>query len=442
MYDLVYVQIIEGKGKEGTRVELRSRPTVQGAAVVLENKTGRILAMVGGFSYPLSQLNRATQSRRQPGSAFKPMSYLAALAAGLQPNTLADDGPITLPPIGNTRYAQAKDYWSPKNYDGGGGGQMTLRRALENSRNLVTAHLLDGGIAPTPAESLDKICQLAMEAQIYQQCERFYPFILGSQPVRVIDMAAFYAAIANEGLRPSPHAIEQVEKDGEILYKSPNRLVSIASADRPAFFQLRTMLQGVVARGTAARISALSPYVAGKTGTSDDENDTWFAGFSNDVTIVVWVGYDNAGRVRRTLGHGATGGRVAMPIWENIMQAAWKVHAPRVPLPGPSPEASRQLIALPIDVRTGQRIEAASSRHQLPQYGQYGDQQQQPVSAFHGILPARSDRPHAGFAIQAGLAREQLWWSGGLGPRARTVLSPRLRQLAVLRQSLGSTPRA
>jgi membrane peptidoglycan carboxypeptidase len=259
---------------------------------------------------------------------------------------------------------------------------MTLRRGLENSRNLVTAHLLDGGIAPTPAESLDKICQLAMEAQIYQQCERFYPFILGSQPVRVIDLAAFYAAIANEGLRPSPHAIEQVEKDGEVLYKSPNRLVSIASADRPAFFQLRTMLQGVVARGTAARISALSPYVAGKTGTSDDENDTWFAGFSNDVTIVVWVGYDNAGRVRRTLGHGATGGRVALPIWENIMQAAWKVHAPRVPLPGPSPEASRQLIALPIDVRTGQRIEASSSRHQYPQYGQYGEQQQQPVSRF------------------------------------------------------------
>ena len=271
---------------------------------------------------------------------------------------------------------------SPKNYDGGGGGTMTLRRALENSRNLVTAHLLDGGIAPTPAESLDKVCQLAMEAQIYQSCERYYPFILGAQPVRVIDMAAFYAAIANEGMRPTPHAIEQIEKDGEVVYKSPNRLVSIASADRPAFFQLRTMLQGVVARGTAARISHLSQFVAGKTGTSDDENDTWFAGFSNDVTIVVWVGYDNAGRVRRTLGHGATGGKVALPIWENIMQAAWRVHGPKVPLPGPSPEASKQLIALPIDVRTGQRIEAASSRYsQYPQYSQYGEQQQ-PAQRF------------------------------------------------------------
>jgi membrane peptidoglycan carboxypeptidase len=223
-----------------------------------------------------------------------------------------------------------------------------------------------------------------MEAQIYQQCERFYPFILGAQPVRVIDMAAFYAAIANEGQRPTPHAIEQVEKDGEVVYASPNRLVSIASADRPAFFQLRTMLQGVVARGTAARISALSPFVAGKTGTSDDENDTWFAGFSNDVTIVVWVGYDNAGRVRRTLGSGQTGGKVALPIWENIMQAAWKYHAPRVLLPGPSPEASKQLIALPIDIHSGQRIEAASSRYsQGPQYGQYGEQpQQQPTQRF------------------------------------------------------------
>jgi membrane carboxypeptidase/penicillin-binding protein len=115
LYDVVWVRVGEGKGK-ATRAELRVRPDVQGTVAVLENKTGRILAMTGGFSYPLSQLNRTTQAVRQPGSAIKPLSYLAALGKGLQPNTLVMDEPITLPPLGGSR---ARDYWTPKNYDGG-----------------------------------------------------------------------------------------------------------------------------------------------------------------------------------------------------------------------------------------------------------------------------------------------------------------------------------
>lgn len=355
--DLVYVNVVEG-GKQGIRVELRSRPKVQGAAVVLENKTGRILAMAGGFSYPASQLNRTTQTRRQPGSSFKPVTYLAALAGGLQPNTLIDDGPITLPPIGNTRYATDKDYWSPKNYDGGGGGTTTMRRALENSKNLATTHLLEGGVAYTPEASLDKICQLALEEQLYTKCERYYPFILGAQPVRLLDMAAFYASIANEGPRPTPYGIDEIDQNGQPVYQHSVQLASPAGADKVAFYQLKTMLQGVVARGTARSIGALSPYVGGKTGTSDDENDAWFVGFSNDVTIAVWVGYDNSGPTRRTLGPGQTGGHVAVPIFEPIMQAVWTMYAPRTPLRGPSPEAQRHLIALPIDLQSGQRLEA------------------------------------------------------------------------------------
>jgi membrane carboxypeptidase/penicillin-binding protein len=143
--DVVLVRVTEAKGKGAARAELRVRPQVQGTVVVLENKTGRILAMTGGFSYPLSQLNRATQAIRQPGSAIKPLSYLAALRNGLQPNTLVSDEPITLPPLGGGRHRE-QDYWTPKNYDGGYGGILTLRRALENSRNLATVHLLDGGI--------------------------------------------------------------------------------------------------------------------------------------------------------------------------------------------------------------------------------------------------------------------------------------------------------
>jgi penicillin-binding protein 1A len=188
IHDVVFVRLSEGEGRAPTRGELRIRPQVQGAAVILENKTGRILAMTGGFSYPLSQLNRATQAARQPGSAIKPLTYLAALGKGLQPNTLISDGPITLRPIG-LRRAREQDYWSPKNYDGRGGGTLTIRQALENSRNRATAHLLEGGIESKPEASLNRICDLAVEAQLYRECLRFYPIVLGAQPVRPIDLA-------------------------------------------------------------------------------------------------------------------------------------------------------------------------------------------------------------------------------------------------------------
>ena len=300
LYDVVLVRVAADKGKGGVRAGLRVRPTVQGAAVVLENKTGRILAMTGGFSYPLSQLNRVTQAARQPGSAIKPLSYLAALGKGVQPNTLVMDEPITLPPIGKKR-ASAEDYWTPKNYGGDSGGVLTLRRALENSRNLATAHLLTGGIEKKPEDSLNRLCDLAVEAQIYGECVRYYPFVLGAQPVRPIDLAAFYAAIANEGLRPAPYVVESIERDGQIIYRHQQTASPIDSVDRAAFYQLKTMLQGVLARGTARAIADLSPYVAGKTGTSDDENDAWFVGFTNDVTVAVWIGYDNADGKRRTL---------------------------------------------------------------------------------------------------------------------------------------------
>ena len=346
LYDVVLVRVTDGKGKTGGRAELRVRPVVQGAVVVLENKTGRILAMSGGFSYPLSQLNRASQSMRQPGSAIKPLSYLAALGKGLQPNTLVMDEPITLPPIGGGR-----DYWTPKNYDGGSGNTLTLRRALENSRNLATVRLLDGGIEKKPEASLNRLCDLAVEAQIYRECVRYYPFVLGAQPVRPIDLAAFYAAIANEGLRPAPYAIESIERNGVAVYRHDRKSsTTVASVDRAAFYQLKTMMQGVLARGTAHAISGLAPYVAGKTGTSDEENDAWFVGFTNDVTVAVWLGYDNATGKRRTLGSGATGGGVAVPIFEPIIQAVWANVAPKAALSPPSPEAKRQLTCKAIDL--------------------------------------------------------------------------------------------
>ena len=126
------------------------------------------------FLLSVSELDRASQSMRQPGSAIKPLSYLAALGKGRQPNTLVMDEPITPPPIGGGR-AREKDYWTPKNYDGGSGNTLTLRRALENSRNLATVRLLDGGIEKKPEASLNRLCDLAVEAQIYRECVRYYP---------------------------------------------------------------------------------------------------------------------------------------------------------------------------------------------------------------------------------------------------------------------------
>jgi len=373
LYDVVYVKVIEAKanasksaakGQSAADVtadaaaQLRVRPTVQGAALVLENRTGRILAMAGSFSYPLSQLNRTWQTQRQPGSAIKPITYLTALQQGLQPNTRVPDEPITLRPIAHGARGRDKDFWSPRNADSKSGGLYTLRRGLEHSRNLVTAHLLDGGIDADPAKSLDKVCATAVAAKIYSNCIRFYPFVLGAQPVRMIDLASFYAAVANEGARPQPHAIDSIELSGRAIYAFPDEpLVSqIAATDRASFYQLKTILQGVVARGTARAISSLSPYVAGKTGTTEDAVDGWFVGFTNDVTIAVWVGYDNGDGKRRSLGSSETGAHVALPIFEPIMEAIWAQQiAPKSALRGPSATAESNLKDMPIDYESGDR---------------------------------------------------------------------------------------
>jgi len=396
-YDVVFIRIRDDKGYKTAKAELRVRPVVQGAALVLENKTGRILAMTGGFSHAASQLNRATQTRRQPGSTFKPISYLAALEAGLQPNTLVRDSPITFAPIVNSMKRREEDYWSPKNYDRGRSGVLTLRRALENSRNRVTAHLLDGAISRNPEESLDRVCKIAQDAQLYQVCQRYYPFVLGAQPVRMIDLAAFFAAIANEGMRPTPYAFDSIEKDGEIIHRHEPRLAPVGDASPATFYQLKTILQGVVERGTARSIQELAPFVAGKTGTTEDENDAWFVGFTNDVTIAVWVGYDNADGQRHTLGSGQTGARVALPIFEAIVEATWAHYAPRTPLNPPSAEAQRELVDMPIDLASGELLR--KGRHAFMEHfrrgsdGEIEDTRYQLVPRRESIVRRRHSHP-------------------------------------------------
>ena len=418
---------------------------------MLENKTGRILAMAGGFSYPLSQLNRAAQTQRQPGSAMKPLTYLTALQSGLQPNTLVPDDPITLPPIGPSHgdgrysiareyggFAREEDFWSPRNADYGSGGYFTMRRGLENSVNVVTAHLLDGGINADPEKSLDEVCATAVAAKIYADCIRYYPFVLGAQPVRMIDLAAFYAAVANEGARPQPHAIDSIEANGRTIYQYPTApLPFIGAADRAAFYQLKTMLQGVVARGTARAIASLSPYVAGKTGTTEDAVDGWFIGFTNDVTVAVWVGYDNGDGKRRSLGSTATGARMALPIFEPIMQAIWTEGiAPKTALNGPSPEAQRDLVDLPIDYMSGARVNGGRGfieYFRLGADGRLNDTQYQIVSRDGGYYSDdpnfRDDQYSAPYQGQRGTTSEGYWAApqtdGGPNVAGRSYYYPR-----------------
>jgi penicillin-binding protein 1A len=281
--------------------------------------------------------------------------------------------------------AREEDYWTPRNYGHETGGVYTLRRGLENSVNIVTAHLLDGGIEADPEKSLDDVCATAVAAKIYPDCVRYYPFVLGAQPVRMIDLAAFYAAVANEGARPQPHAIDSIEVDGHTLYQYPNTPPPTigAAADRTSFYQLKTILQGVVARGTARAISALSPYVAGKTGTTEDSVDGWFIGFTNDVTVAVWVGYDNGDGKRRSLGSTETGARLALPIFKPIINAIWSENiAPKALLSGPSPEAQAHLMDLPIDYVSGQRVTRGGfiEHFRLGEDGRFDETQYQLVS--------------------------------------------------------------
>ena len=188
----------------------------------------------------------------------------------------------------------------------------------------------------------------------------------------------------------TPYSIDSIEQNGRAVYRHRAPQASyLAEGDRTAVYQLRTILEGVVTRGTAASMKQHSGFIGGKTGTTDSENDAWFVGFTSDVTVAVWVGYDNAG-AKRTLGGGATGGRTAVPIVEPIFQASWAYHAPKTPLPPPSAETARNLKAVPIDLYTGQRV--APSKTAFMEYfrvsgGKIRETQHALVSRGH--VPAR-----------------------------------------------------
>ncbi len=315
------------------RATLRQIPLVQGALVSLDPRTGRVLAMVGGWSFEQSQFNRATQAERQPGSSFKPIVYLTALEKGISPSQRFLDAPIVIDtPDGR---------WRPGNYEGTFNGPTPLRVALEQSLNLVTLHVAQN-------VGMQAIADNAIAFHIVDAMPRVLPAALGAVDTTVLREAGAYASIAAGGREVVPSFIDSVQdRDGHVVVRAPGvdcrdcadsakppDLTDARTqiADPASVFQLVTMMQGVVQRGTGTPAGkGLNRAIAGKTGTSQDFVDAWFSGFTPDLVTVVWVGFDNPA----SLGDTETGGAVAAPIWHDYMATALAGH-PSLTFPQPA----------------------------------------------------------------------------------------------------------
>ncbi len=307
------------------RVQLRQIPQVQGAMVSLDPATGRVLSMVGGWSFDTSQFNRATQALRQPGSSFKPMVYLTALEQDISPSQRFMDAPIV---IDNGSAGQ----WRPNNYEMTFNGPTPMRIALEKSLNLVT-------IRVAQKVGMEAVAQTAIGFHVVDNMPRVLPASLGAVDSTVLRMAGAYASLAAGGREVVPSLIDSVQdRDGHVVWRSPGRDCETCDdaanpptlddnrkqiADADSTFQMVTMMQGVVQRGTGVEAGrGMNRPIAGKTGTSQDFNDAWFIGFTPDLVTAVWIGFDNPS----SLGDKETGGVVAAPIWRNYMTTALKDH--------------------------------------------------------------------------------------------------------------------
>ncbi len=331
MGDVIFV------GENKKNYALRVPPTVQGAAIAMEAKTGRVIALTGGFSFHQSELNRAIHSYRQPGSSVKPFTYLAALNQGLQPDQVLPNASIRLDPIylpgeRKIRRFMKCNAWSVRNYSNSGPSHMTMRRALETSSNRVTAHLLKAIWPSDPEMSLNYIREIFMDFGIYEKPQECYPVILGSDETNLLKLAAAYAAIANGGTLVEPHFLDEKRNAG--LLKLIPQQKRIFSVDEISLFQVKNILSGAVTRGTGTALKSFSGKVAGKTGTSTSHNDAWFMGFSNDLVVGVWMGYDNGSGEKAVL-KGGTGGGLAAPVAKEIFEEAFKYYPPSSILDNP-----------------------------------------------------------------------------------------------------------
>ncbi len=341
---------------EGT-FALRQIPAVGGALVALDPHTGRVLAMTGGWSYDISEFNRATQALRQPGSAFKPFVYLTALENGFTPSTIILDAPIVID------QGPGLPLWKPENYSGEFYGPSTMRLGIEKSRNLMTVRLAQ-------AVGMDKIVETARVFGISSNMMPTLSMALGAGETTALRLTTAYAMIVNGGKRIEPTFIDRVQdRSGDTIYRHDARPCDGCSdvawngpevpqipdmreqvVDAGSAYQMVSMLEGVVQRGTGASIRSVGKPLAGKTGTTNDSNDAWFVGFAPDLAVGVYIGFDTP----KSLGRKETGSSAAAPIFKQFMTEAL---ADRPAIPFRVPPGIR---LVRVDATTGQRASAGS----------------------------------------------------------------------------------
>jgi penicillin-binding protein 1A len=322
--DLIDVEVRSVRGGVPDAVALEQAPVLEGALVAIDNRTGEILAMVGGFSFDRSKFNRATQARRQLGSIFKPIVYTTAIDRGFTPVSVFIDEPVSFTAGPN------QPPYSPMNYDRQFEGPVTLRRALEQSRNVPAVKaMLEVG----PPQVVDYARRFGLRGN-------FQPFLslaLGSAEATLVDATSAYSIFPNQGVRMTPFAVTTItDREGNVLEQ--NRPQAHESIRADSAYVMTNLLRGVVQRGTAASAASLDWPLAGKTGTVDDYTDTWFIGFDPNITVGVWVGYD----MKKPIGgssNGETGATAALPIWidfmrEYIDKRGDREHPPEFEAPG------------------------------------------------------------------------------------------------------------
>jgi penicillin-binding protein 1A len=331
--DIVYVRLDEDSKTKQRTWKLDQLPQVQGAVVVLDTKSGEVRALVGGYDFALSKFNRAIQSRRQTGSSFKPFVYGAAFEKGLTPADTLFDAPIEIP-VGNQIYA-------PKNYYGKYAGIVTIQRAVELSINVpaVKTYMMVGG---------DNVVSFARHLGITADLPKYPSLALGAAGVAPIEMTAAYNVFANQGVYAKPRFIRRITDQTDKVLQEP--LTELSEGTNPQIaYELAHMLRGTVDRGTAYTAHVLPPPIAGKTGTTNGYTDAWFIGFTPEYTMAVWVGYDDPSR---SLGGGATGAEVALPIWIDIEKRfdVMKLRTPR-----PDFDIPPGIVIAPMDLKSGRR---------------------------------------------------------------------------------------
>ncbi|WP_284943880.1 penicillin-binding protein 1A [Acidisoma cladoniae] len=331
------VVMIEPTDGSATEVSLRQIPQVQGSLVTMDPLTGRVLAMVGGWSYGLSQFNRVTQAQRQPGSGFKPLVYLTAMEQNIPPDASVLDAPFVVNMAGGGQYR-------PGNYEDDFLGPIPIHQALEQSINLATLHL-------AARVGLPAVAKTAQDFGVVDKMPLIYPAVLGAMETTMMKLATAYAGFSQMGRQVTPSLIDRVEDNqGNVIYRAP--AITCANCDQPSpdhapaltysgaqiadpqsTYQLVTMMKGVMLRGTGrvadTGLAAWQP--AGKTGTTEDFQDAWFTGFTPTRLTSVWVGFDNP----QSLGDNEQGATVAGPIWNRVMTFALK-DEPQIPFTMPS----------------------------------------------------------------------------------------------------------